>query len=154
MIRLDSNERPTPLDELLKASEEMEKLKNMYETNEETELTREKVELFSRIAREGFYKRIPIINRVYSSGKYDGKQDGYVQASKEYEKKLLEQADQFLAQKKIFENQKDQYDALLVEYEQYIQEMEARDSLTNEEETQLNQILLTERKLKKIHPVK
>ena len=148
---MEFNKGPTPIDEMLKQIKEVTELMDKPNENnsEKKPLNREIFEAYARDGREIFFKRIPIINSIYSSGRYDGKYEGYVKASREYEKKLLEQAETFLTQKEIFEDQKRQYEALLEEYEQYIEEMSAKASLTNEEETHLNQILLTERKLLK-----
>lgn len=45
----------------------------------------------------------PITSMIYNEGTSDGKKEGYVLASKEYEEKLLKQADEFLQQTKIYE---------------------------------------------------
>ena len=51
----------------------------------------------------------PFTASVYKAGKLDGKKEGYVTASAEYEKKLFELADRFLTQKNLFEQQRDEY---------------------------------------------
>ena len=79
-----------------------------------------------------------------------GKKEGYVAASAEYEKKLLEQADLFLTQKNLFEQQKDEYEKLLDEYEAEIERLERKQKLTDAENTYLNQLLRKERALRKI----
>lgn len=43
---------------------------------------------------------------VYKYGKYDGKKEGYAEASTEYEKSLLNQADEFLKQEKDYEKER------------------------------------------------
>ena len=53
--------------------------------------------------KEDFCEDNPVTAHIYNVGKFDGKKDGYVQASKEYEAKLLEQADLFLKQIKDFQ---------------------------------------------------
>lgn len=92
----------------------------------------------------------PITASAYKAGKHDGKKEGYVAASAEYEKKLLEQADLFLTQKNLFEQQKDEYEKLLDEYEAEIERLEQKQKLTDAENTYLNQLLRKERALRKI----
>lgn len=46
----------------------------------------------------------PLTAAIYNNGKVDGKKEGYVAASAEYEKKLLEQVDLFLNQKNFLNN--------------------------------------------------
>lgn len=48
-----------------------------------------------RTVKEDICEDNPIGKVIYEVGEYDGKTSGYVQASAEYEKKLLEQADFF-----------------------------------------------------------
>lgn len=100
--------------------------------------------------REDFLEDTPGISHIYNAGRYDGKIDGYVKASREYEQKLLDQAADFLNQKEVFEDQKQQYEHLLQAYEAYIDEMSAKEHLTNEEQNVLNQIMITERALSKL----
>lgn len=47
----------------------------------------------------------PFTSPVYKYGKYDGKKEGYAEASTEYEKSLLNQADEFLKQEKDYEKE-------------------------------------------------
>jgi len=100
--------------------------------------------------REDFLEDTPISSHIYNAGKHEGKKDGYKKASREYEKKLLAQANAFLNQKEIFESQKQEYEQLLHEYENYIEEMNAKEHLTNEEQDNLLQIISMERKLTKL----
>lgn len=100
--------------------------------------------------REDFLEDTPGISHIYNAGRYDGKIEGYVKASHEYEQKLLNQAETFLNQKEIFQDQKQQYEDLLQEYEAYIEKMSTKEHLTNEEQKTLNQIMITERALSKL----
>lgn len=100
--------------------------------------------------REDYLEDAPIISHIYNAGKHEGKKDGYIMASTEYEKKMFTQANAFLKQKEIFESQKQEYEQLLQEYENYIEEMNAKDHLTNEEQDNLLQIINIERELKKL----
>lgn len=59
-----------------------------------------------------------------TKGRYDGMKEGYAKASAEYEQKLREQADLFLRQIKDAHNQKDEYEQLLQDYEDYIAQLE------------------------------
>lgn len=92
----------------------------------------------------------PISSRVYGAGKYEGKKEGYVEASNEYEKKLLEQADFFLKKEAIFENERNEYEALLDDYEKEIENLSAKVNRTEEENQYLQQLLLKERKLRQM----
>lgn len=87
---------------------------------------------------------------AFNEGKYIGKKEGYVEASYEYEKKLLQQANKFLEQRETFNKENDEYRLLLNEYENYIEKLENREYLSIEEKDYLNQLLLVERKLKRL----
>ena len=100
--------------------------------------------------KEDFCEDNPVTAHVYNVGKFDGKKDGYAQASKEYEVKLLEQADLFLKQIKDFQKEKDTYEELLIEYEVAIAELEEKANRTEQENQLLQSLLLKERQLKKL----
>lgn len=91
-----------------------------------------------------------ITDKAFEKGRTEGKKEGYVEASYEYEKKLLQQANEFLQQKKAFNKENEDYKRLLNEYEDYIEELEKRDHLSMEEKDYLNKLLLTERKLRRL----
>ena len=80
----------------------------------------------------------------------EGERAGYARASDVYEKKLLEQADQFLAQAQLYEKERDAYEALLDEYEAEIQKLTDKVDRTEIENQYLQQLLLRERQLLKI----
>ena len=103
-----------------------------------------------RTIKEDFTEDNPIGKAIYQSGKYDGKVEGYEEASGEYEKKLLAQADEFLKQKKDFEKERDEYEALLDAYEQEIDELENKVDRTQAENELLQQLLIRERGLMKL----
>lgn len=92
----------------------------------------------------------PISSKVYGAGKYDGKKEGYVEASNLYEKKLIEQADFFLEKEKIFECERNEYEALLDEYEKEIEELTAKANRTEQENMYLQKLLLKDRKLRQM----
>ena len=92
----------------------------------------------------------PLTSPVYKYGKYDGKKEGYAEASDEYEKKLLEQADEFLKQKKDYEKERDEYETLLDAYEQEIEKLENKVNRTQAENELLQQLLIRERGLMKL----
>lgn len=81
---------------------------------------------------------------------HEGEQAGYARASDVYEKKLLEQADQFLAQSQSFERERDAYEVLLDEYEAEIQKLTNKVNRTEAENEYLQNLLLRERQLLKI----
>jgi DNA repair exonuclease SbcCD ATPase subunit len=108
------------------------------------------VEGIKRTAKEDWCEDNPVTSRIYQAGRYDGKVEGCEEASDEYEKKLLEQADEFLKQKKIYETEREQYEELLDEYESEIEELEARVNRTEAENEYLQQLLLRDRKLRKL----
>lgn len=87
---------------------------------------------------------------IYDIGKYDGKQIGYEEASEEYEKKLLTQADKFLKEKIVYEEERTAYESLLDEYEQAIEELERKINRTEEENVLLQELMSRERRLRKL----
>lgn len=91
-----------------------------------------------------------LTDKVFENGRALGKKEGYVQASFEYEKKLINQAEEFLKQKKVFESDKDRYEQLIDEYEIYIDNMMNKSNMSNEEKDYMNKIMVIERKLKKM----
>lgn len=92
----------------------------------------------------------PFTSRLYQEGKHDGKKDGYVAASMEYEKKLLTQADEFLKQKELFKQQRDEYERLLTEYEAEIERLEKIKARTEAENQYLQELLSRERRLRRL----
>lgn len=108
------------------------------------------VEGYKRTFKEDITEDNPIGKAIYDSGKYDGKKEGYEQASDEYEKKLLQQADEFLKQKKVYEDERDAYEELLDEYESAIEELESKVNRTETENALLQELLLRERRLRKL----
>ena len=105
---------------------------------------------YKRTLKEDMTEDNPIGKMIYQSGKYDGKEEGYAEASDEYEQKLIEMGDQFLAQKKVYEQEKEAYNQLMEEYEAEIERLEAKASLTEAENDYLRQLLLRERNLRKM----
>lgn len=61
-----------------------------------------------------------------NKGRYEGMKDGYTEASGEYERKLRNQAKDFLNQMKDIQREHDEYEKLLDEYEKYIKELETK----------------------------
>ena len=108
------------------------------------------VEGIKKTAREDICEDNPLTSRIYATGKYDGKKEGYVEASEEYEEKLLSQANEFLKQKTIFESQRDEYEKLLDDYENEINRLESLNVRTQEETEYLKELLLSERQLIKM----
>lgn len=108
------------------------------------------VEGVKKTIKEDYCEDNPVTSHIYNVGKYDGKKDGYVQASKEYESKLIEQADLFLKQTKDFQKEKAAYEELLKEYEFAITELEEKVNRTEQENHLLQVLLLKERQLKKL----
>lgn len=91
-----------------------------------------------------------LTDKVFEKGRSLGKKEGYVQASFEYEKKLIKQAEEFLKQAKVFESDKARYERLIDDYERYIDEMMQKSNMSNEEKDYMNQIMVMERKLRKL----
>ena len=100
--------------------------------------------------KEDFCEDNPVTSHIYNAGKFDGKKDGYQQASEEYEAKLLKQADLFLEQIKDFKKEKEAYDELLKEYEAAILELEEKANRTEQENQILQELILKERQLKNL----
>lgn len=103
-----------------------------------------------RTVKEDVYEDNPIGKAIYEVGAYDGKKSGYVQASAEYEKKLLKQADLFLEQQRIYEAEREQYEELLDEYEAEIERLESKINKTEAEKEYLQELLLRDRRLRKL----
>lgn len=112
------------------------------------------IEGYKRTLKENYYEDNPISSRIYNAGRFEGKKEGYVDASQEYEKKLLSQADEYINQTKVFEKEKDAYEALLDEYEKEINFLELKVDKTEEEIAYLQELLLRERKLRNIATIK
>ena len=92
----------------------------------------------------------PIVSNIYNMGKYEGKKQGYVDASKEYEEKLLSQAKHFINQKELLINEVSNYEKLLDEYEVEIERLEGKLNKTESENKYLSKLLSNERKLKQM----
>lgn len=103
-----------------------------------------------RTVKEDITEDNPIGKAIYDTGKYDGQKEGYIRASNEYEKKLLDQAEAFLKQKKDYKKERDEYEVLLDDYERVIEQLKNNHNRTGEEEKFLRQFLLTKRKLVKL----
>jgi len=110
-----------------------------------------------------FMKEHPMVTGVYGSTLFDrvidhetkpyvyeGKKQGYAEASDEYEKKLLTQAEEFIKQKKDFQMERDAYEALLDEYEIEIDKLNSKLNKSEDEKEYLYQLMLKERELKKL----
>ena len=106
-----------------------------------------------RTYKEDVCEDNPLTTHIYNIGKYDGKIDGYTEASQQYESKLIEQADKFLNQTKIFEEQRDAYERLLDAYEKEIEKLKNKMSRTVEEHEYLTNLLQKERQLLKLKDI-
>lgn len=84
----------------------------------------------------------------YKMGVFDGKKEGYNEASIEYEKKLMEQADLFLNQEKDYRKEKEEYNKLLDEYEEEIRKLSEKVNKTEAENRVLQELLDKEEKLR------
>ena len=90
-----------------------------------------------------------IYSHAESTGELKGKKEGYTQASSEYEKKLLKQAEEFLNQKNNLSGNIQEKEKLLDEYEKYISELESNYSTLNQEQlTVLHEMKILKDKLK------
>ena len=103
-----------------------------------------------RTLKEDFCEDNPITSTFYKIGKNDGKQEGYVEASKVYELKLRSLTEMFLNQKKVYDNQVGDYEMLLNDYEALIDELQQKYNRTQEENEYLNLLLINERNLRRI----
>ena len=105
-----------------------------------------------RMIKEDLTEDNPLGKMIYDSGRYDGKKEGYEEASAEYEHKLIEQADLFLKQTRVFEEERDEYEKLLDEYDKEIELLENKADNTDRENKYLQELLLKERKLIQLIP--
>lgn len=103
-----------------------------------------------KIAKETFTEDTPGLAHLYQMGRYEGKKQGYVDASKEYEEKLLSQAEYFINQKELLVNEVSNYEKLLDEYEVEIERLEGKLNKTESENQYLSKLLSNERKLKQM----
>ncbi|MBR5021642.1 MAG: hypothetical protein IKY18_00330 [Oscillospiraceae bacterium] len=103
-----------------------------------------------RTIKEDLTEDNPITSAIYRDGRYEGKIEGYAEASEEYEAKLLDQADKFLTQQKVFESERDEYEKLLDAYEQEIDALMEKVNRTEAENAYLQQLLMRDRKLRKM----
>ena len=108
------------------------------------------VEGIKKSIKQEYCEDNPLTTPIYNKGKYEGKVEGYEEASDEYEKKLLDQADEFLKQKKIYESEREAYETLLDEYEAEIDALSEKINRTETENEYLQQLLLRDRKLRKM----
>ena len=106
------------------------------------------VEGLKRTVKEDITEDNPVTKALYKYGKYDGKIEGYKEASTEYEKKLLYQADQFLEQIRDYEKERDEYEKLLDAYEKEIIRLEKKSNRTSSENELLKQLLIRKGRLK------
>ena len=103
-----------------------------------------------RTIKEEYAEDNPLTSAIYKSGKHDGKIEGYEEASDEYEQKLLDLADKFLNQTRIYEDERDAYEELLDKYEAEIDRLVAKNNKTEVDNLYLNQLIIRDRKLRKI----
>ena len=99
---------------------------------------------------ENLFEDDLLISPIYKHGKTDGKKEGYIQASSEYEHKLIEQAELFISQKKNFEKERDEYEQLLDDYDNLIDELENKLERSDNENKFLQILLINERKLRNL----
>jgi len=59
----------------------------------------------------------------------EAKKEGYEEAAKEYGKKMKEQAEEFISQKKNAQRACEEYKKLLLEYEKYIEELKRENAV-------------------------
>ena len=75
-----------------------------------------------------------------AEGHYQGKKEGYTEASATYEKKIAELTTYFLSEKKVFADKLNEYNELLNIYEQAIKELERKANKSQEELTAINNL--------------
>lgn len=108
------------------------------------------VEGIKKSFKQEYCEDNPLTTPIYKAGKYDGKIDGYSEASDEYEKKLLDQADKFTKEKNTFQSERDEYERLLDEYEKIIKKLQEKANKSEKDIKFLNALLIKERELKKL----
>ena len=102
--------------------------------------------------KEDFIEDMPVVGNLYDmakeEGRVAGKVEGYVEASNEYEKKLLKQAEAFLKQKNKLTENIQQREVLIDEYEACIEKMENEiESLTKDQLILLNKMKAMQNRL-------
>lgn len=106
-----------------------------------------------RTYKEDICEDNPLTAQIYNMGRCDGKHDGYTEASQQYETKLLKQADEFLKQTKIFEDQRDAYNQLLNEYDVEIENLRNKVYSTEKENEYLSQLLKRKEQLSNLKDI-
>lgn len=92
----------------------------------------------------------PFTSMLYRSGCYDGKKEGYMQASYEYEEKLLKQAEMFLENKELYERDRDNYEIILDEYEKVIEMLKEKNNRTEKDNYYLDELRIKKRELREM----
>jgi len=87
--------------------------------------------------REDFQEDNPITSKFYNDGVFDGKKEGYVEASNEYQKKLISQGEYFLKQANIAEEHLRTLSELLEDYEEIIEKLSRKLEKTEQEKRDL-----------------
>lgn len=90
------------------------------------------------------------LDRATEDYVFEGKKQGYAEASDVYEKKLLEQANKFTKEKDAFKKERDEYEALLDKFDKRICELQEKADKSQQEIELLNELLLKERELRKL----
>lgn len=91
-----------------------------------------------------------ILDRATEDYVFEGKKQGYAEASDVYEKKLLEQANMFTKEKDAFTKERDEYEDLLDKFDKRICELQEKVNKSQQEVVLLNELLLKERELRKL----
>lgn len=105
---------------------------------------------YKKVLKETYTEDFPLTAAFYKAGKKSGYKEGYECASNEYQQKLLQQADEFLAQKKILKENEEKYNALLDECEKEIERLKSENSKTKQECEYLKLLLKKQKELKKM----
>lgn len=98
--------------------------------------------------KEEFCEDNPFTAPIYKEGKYDGKKEGFAEASDMYKEKLIKLADEFLKQKNLIENKIKEYNELLDDYDAEIKMLVDKIDRTENDNAYLRELLARESKLR------
>ncbi|MBE6422520.1 hypothetical protein [Succinivibrio dextrinosolvens] len=101
--------------------------------------------------KEYFCEDVPGTSHIYKLGKYDGKKEGFKNASDVYEQKLTDQADEFIRQKELLKQETEKYEELIDDMEREIEALENKLNRSEEENRALNLLIQKLNELKQAY---
>lgn len=104
-----------------------------------------------KYSKEYFCEDFPVTSISYQLGHKDGTNDGINKASAEYEKKLADQADEFIRQKELLKQETEKYEKLIDDMEGEIEALENKLNRSEEENRALKLLIQKLNELKQAY---